>query len=62
MTVAPARGGREEEADRVGRVRVGHRVGLAVFAADPLIAPATELADVPVRMTLVDGRAVHEAE
>ncbi|WP_369204028.1 amidohydrolase [Streptomyces sp. PU-14G] len=60
MTVAPARVA--GEAAYAGRVRVGHRADLAAFAADPLTVPAAELVDVPVRMTVVDGRVVHEAE
>ncbi|EPD90636.1 hypothetical protein HMPREF1486_05813 [Streptomyces sp. HPH0547] len=59
MTVAPAQVA--GEGDRAGRVRVGHRADLTVFAADPLTVPATELADILVRMTVVDGRVVHEA-
>ncbi|MEU8531085.1 amidohydrolase [Streptomyces sp. NPDC048629] len=48
--------GEEHEA---GRIAVGHRADLTVLAADPLTTPATELPDVPVLMTVLDGRPTH---
>ncbi len=49
------------EQDRAGRLAVGHRADLTVLAADPLAVPATELADVPVLLTVVDGTPTHRA-
>jgi len=42
-----------------GRIRVGGRADLTAFGADVLAVDADELPDVPVRLTMVDGRAVH---
>ncbi|MFF8600447.1 amidohydrolase [Streptomyces sp. NPDC015232] len=48
--------GEEHEA---GRLAIGHRADLTALGADPLTTPATELADVPVVLTTVDGRVTH---
>ncbi|MCF2434796.1 amidohydrolase family protein [Streptomyces thinghirensis] len=53
MTVNAAYAAGEE--DEAGRIAVGHRADLTVLAADPLTVPATELADVPVLLTVLDG-------
>ncbi|TCO50682.1 amidohydrolase [Actinocrispum wychmicini] len=45
-----------------GGITVGGRADLTVLAANPLRIAAVELPDVPVRMTIVDGRVVHSAE
>ncbi|MFF9196283.1 amidohydrolase [Streptomyces sp. NPDC014779] len=50
--------GEEHEA---GRLAVGHRADLTALGADPLTTPATELADVPVVLTTVDGRVTHRS-
>jgi hypothetical protein len=42
-----------------GRIAPGMRADLTAFAADPVDTPADELADLPVLMTVVDGRVVH---
>jgi hypothetical protein len=49
------------EQDRAGRIRVGHRADLTAFAADPIDCPADDLPDLPVRLTVVDGRVTHRA-
>ncbi|RSS81930.1 amidohydrolase [Streptomyces sp. WAC06614] len=59
MTVAPAYAAGEEH--EAGRIAVGHRADLTAFAADPLTTPATELLDVPVLLTVLDGRPTHRA-
>ncbi|MET8505888.1 amidohydrolase [Streptomyces sp. NPDC004787] len=59
MTVNAAfAAGEEHEA---GRLAVGHRADLTALGADPLTTPATELADVPVVLTTVDGRVTHRS-
>ncbi|ONI86965.1 amidohydrolase [Actinosynnema sp. ALI-1.44] len=45
-----------------GRVREGFRADLTVFGGDPLACPAEELADLPVALTVVDGRVAHRAQ
>ncbi|ALO07202.1 amidohydrolase family protein [Streptomyces venezuelae] len=59
MTTGPAYAAGEEH--EAGRLAVGYRADLTVLAADPLTTPATELADVPVRLTAVDGRVTFRA-
>ncbi len=59
MTVNAAYAAGEEH--EAGRIAVGHRADLTVLAADPLTVPATELADVPVLLTVVDGEPTHRA-
>ncbi|MFE1202429.1 amidohydrolase [Streptomyces sp. NPDC058762] len=59
MTVNAAYTAGEEHA--AGRIAVGHRADLTVLAADPLTVPATELADVPVLLTVLDGEPTHRA-
>lgn len=44
-----------------GRVAPGHRADLTAFAADPLAAPADEIADAPVALTVLNGRITHLA-
>ncbi|MFE3872974.1 amidohydrolase [Kitasatospora sp. NPDC059146] len=60
MTVNPAFAAGEEQV--AGRIAVGHRADLTVLAADPLTTPATELAEVPVLLTVLDGRPTHRAD
>ncbi|MDG9717723.1 amidohydrolase [Streptomyces sp. DH24] len=57
VTVNAAVAAREE--DRAGRLAVGHRADLTVLADDPLTTPATDLPDLPVRLTVLDGRVTH---
>ncbi|MEV0600410.1 amidohydrolase [Streptomyces sp. NPDC050315] len=59
MTVTPAI--TAGEAHRTGRLREGHTADLTGFATDPLRVPPQELPDVPIRLTIVDGRVVHRA-
>jgi len=49
------------EDDVSGRIKPGYRADLTGFAADPVETEADELLDLPVLMTIVDGRIVHEA-
>ncbi|WP_159944975.1 MULTISPECIES: amidohydrolase [unclassified Nocardiopsis] len=49
------------EEDRAGTVREGARADLTVFAGDPLAVSPDELAELPVALTVVDGRVVHRA-
>lgn len=59
MTTGPAfAAGEEHEA---GRLALGHRADLAVFADSPLTTAATELPDLPVLLTVLDGRITHRA-
>ncbi|MFF1895831.1 amidohydrolase [Streptomyces sp. NPDC058206] len=48
--------GEEHEA---GRIAVGHRADLTVFADDPLTTAATDLPDMPVLLTVLDGHPTH---
>ncbi|MFF1931599.1 amidohydrolase [Streptomyces sp. NPDC058228] len=48
--------GEEHEA---GRIAVGHRADLTVFADDPLTTAATDLPDLPVLLTVLDGHPTH---
>lgn len=45
-----------------GRVAPGLRADLTGFAGDPLAVDADDLPDLPVRLTVVDGRVVFAAE
>jgi predicted amidohydrolase YtcJ len=45
--------------DRAGRIAVGHRADLTVFEDNPLTVPDTELADLPVLLTVLAGRPTH---
>ncbi|MFF3319883.1 amidohydrolase [Streptomyces sp. NPDC003035] len=57
MTLGPAfAAGEEHEA---GRPAVGHRADLTVLADNPLTTAATELSDLPVLLTVLDGRPTH---
>ena len=58
-TVEPARVAGEAAVG--GRIAPGCRADLTGFAADPVDTPADELPDLPVRLTVVGGRIVHEA-
>ncbi|NLU66187.1 amidohydrolase [Streptomyces sp. HNM0574] len=60
MTVAPALAAGEQH--HAGRVREGYRADLTAFAADPLTTAPQDLPDVPVHLTVVDGRVVHEQD
>jgi len=44
-----------------GRLLPGYRADLAVFGLDPLTAGADELAEAPVRLTVVGGRIAHRS-
>ncbi|QDQ15831.1 amidohydrolase [Streptomyces spectabilis] len=57
MTVNPAYAAGEEH--EAGRIEIGHRADLTVLAADPLTTAATELPDLPVLLTVVDGQPTH---
>ncbi|WP_137991436.1 amidohydrolase [Streptomyces vilmorinianum] len=57
MTVSPAFAAAEEHVG--GRIAIGHRADLTVLADDPLTTPATDLPDLPVRLTLLAGRPTH---
>jgi predicted amidohydrolase YtcJ len=45
--------------DRAGRIALGHRADLTVFADSPLTVPDMELAALPVLLTIVAGRPTH---
>ncbi|MFJ3961689.1 amidohydrolase family protein [Streptomyces sp. NPDC090036] len=57
MTVNAAHAAGEEHL--AGRIAFGHRADLTVLAGDPLTVAATELPDLPVMLTVVDGRITH---
>ena len=42
-----------------GRIGPGFRADLTAFAVDPVIAPADEVVDAPIRLTMVDGAITH---
>lgn len=59
MTINPARAvGTEHES---GRLAVGHRADLTVLADNPLSLAATDLPELPVLLTVVDGTPTHRA-
>ncbi|MFF3940271.1 amidohydrolase [Streptomyces phaeofaciens] len=47
------------EGEAAGRIAVGHRADLTALAVDPVEAPADELAEAPVRLTVTGGHVVH---
>ncbi|MFF4584347.1 amidohydrolase [Streptomyces sp. NPDC001388] len=47
------------EADRAGRIAVGLRADLTALGLDPVEAPADEVAEAPVRLTVTGGHVVH---
>lgn len=57
MTVNAAHAAGDEKV--AGRMAVGYRADLTVLADDPLTTTATELPDLPVLLTVVDGRTTH---
>jgi predicted amidohydrolase YtcJ len=59
ITVNAAWAAGEEEA--AGRLAVGHRADLTVLAGNPLDVADTDLAALPVVLTVVDGRPTHRA-
>ncbi|WP_329624422.1 amidohydrolase [Streptomyces sp. NBC_01255] len=59
MTTGPAYAAGEEH--EAGRLALGHRADLAVFADSPVTTAATELPDLPVLLTVLDGRITHRA-
>ncbi|MGW0734071.1 amidohydrolase [Streptomyces sp. NPDC002851] len=59
MTVNPARAAGEEAV--AGRLAIGQRADLTVFADDPLTTAATELTELPVLLTVVDGQPAYRA-
>lgn len=59
MTTGPAFAAGEEH--QAGRLAVGHRADLTVLADNPLTTSATALADLPVLLTVLDGRITHRA-
>ncbi|MFJ6700611.1 amidohydrolase [Streptomyces sp. NPDC091272] len=59
MTVNSAwTAGEEHEA---GRITVGGRADLTAFAGNPLTTAATDLPELPVLLTVLDGRPTHRA-
>ncbi len=57
-TIAPAR--LAGEGAVAGRIAVGCRADLTAFAADPVEIDADELLDLPVVLTILGGRVVHD--
>ncbi|MFM9370695.1 amidohydrolase [Streptomyces sp. Da 82-17] len=49
------------EEGRAGRIAVGCRADLTVFAESPLTTAATDLPELPVLLTVVDGRVTHRS-
>ncbi|MEU0743561.1 amidohydrolase [Streptomyces sp. NPDC006134] len=47
------------EADVAGRIAVGYRADLTALGVDPVDAPADEVAEAPVRLTVTGGHVVH---
>ncbi|MET7474791.1 amidohydrolase [Streptomyces sp. NPDC005648] len=50
------------ETDLAGRIAVGHRADLTALALDPVKAPADELAEAEVRLTVTGGHVVHRGD
>jgi predicted amidohydrolase YtcJ len=44
-----------------GKITVGYRGDLTAFAADPVDTDPDALIDLPVRLTVVNGKVVHRA-
>ncbi|MET9515736.1 amidohydrolase [Streptomyces sp. NPDC002994] len=59
MTVNSAYAAGEER--HAGLLAVGHRADLTVFADNPLTTPSTDLPQLPVLLTVLDGRPTHRA-
>ncbi|MET9493813.1 amidohydrolase [Streptomyces sp. NPDC006552] len=59
MTVDPAYAAGEERV--AGRLAAGFRADLSVFAENPAAVAATELPQLPVRLTVSGGRVTHRA-
>ncbi|MCX4745905.1 amidohydrolase [Kitasatospora sp. NBC_01287] len=59
VTVNPAWAAGEEAV--AGRLAVGYRADLTALAENPLTVADTELAELPVLLTAVDGRPTHRA-
>ncbi|MEV2250387.1 amidohydrolase [Streptomyces sp. NPDC050147] len=57
MTVNAAYAAGEEHT--AGQLTIGHRADLTVLADNPLTTAATELPDLPVLLTVLDGRPTH---
>ncbi len=49
------------EQDVAGRIASGYRADLTAFAVDPVTAPADELGEAPVTLTMTGGAVVHRA-
>jgi predicted amidohydrolase YtcJ len=49
------------EQDLGGRIAPGRRGDLTAFASDPVDTPPDDLVDVPVRLTVVEGRVRYRA-
>ncbi|MEV0259426.1 amidohydrolase [Streptomyces sp. NPDC050732] len=47
------------EADRAGRIAPGYRADLTAFGLDPVAAPADEVAQAPVRLTVAGGNVTY---
>jgi predicted amidohydrolase YtcJ len=47
------------EAHETGRIAAGFRADLTALGLDPVAAPADELAEAPVRLTVTGGRVAH---
>jgi predicted amidohydrolase YtcJ len=45
-----------------GRLKAGLRADITAFAHDPMDTDADELPELPVRLTVVDGRIVFDAD
>jgi predicted amidohydrolase YtcJ len=57
MTSQAALAANEEHV--AGRIAPGYRADLTGFCLDPVAAPADEVADAPIRLTMVDGAVTH---
>ncbi len=45
-----------------GRIKPGFRADVSAFAADPVTCDPDELIELPIRLTVVDGRVVYRSE
>ncbi|MFD7278697.1 amidohydrolase family protein, partial [Streptomyces sp. NPDC059862] len=50
------------ESATAGRIAPGHRADLTALGIDPAEAPADELAEAPVRLTVTGGHVIHHEQ
>jgi predicted amidohydrolase YtcJ len=46
----------------LGKIEVGFKADVALWAEDPVVVDADDLVDVPVHLTVVGGEPVHRSD